>query len=435
MKLKIYLCSLILVFSSQVHAILNISITEGVDNASPIAVIPFRWSNGVVLPDADVSKIVAIDLARSGKFSPMPFKDLIARPNKPEDMHFNTWRVAGIDHVVIGSVDVLSEDRYQVRFRLFDVFKGEQVLGYSIPASRKSLRSVSHRISDYILESVTGLKGAFDTRIVYVTSQQVEKKIRYRLQVADTDGFNPQTLLTSDEPIMSPSWSPDGRQLVYVSFEGGQSEIFIHDIYTAKREKIASYRGINGSPEWSPDGKKIALTLSKDGNPDVYVMSLADRKLTRITRHWSIDTEATWMPDGGSLVFTSSRSGKPQLYQVAIDGRSRPKRLTFEGNYNANASVSNDGKMITFVQGYKNSFKIAVLHTETRLVQTLTEGSLDESPEFAPNGSMILYASQKHGQAILAAVSTDGGHKQQLMLSDGEVREPSWASSKAASGK
>lgn len=430
MKLKIYSYTFLLMFSVQVQAVLNISITQGVNDASPIAVIPFKWSNGAVLTDADVSKIVSLDLARSGKFSPMPFEDLIAKPSKPEDMHFNTWRVAGIDHVVIGSVEVQDENRFQVRFRLFDVFKGEQILGYSLPATKASLRSVSHKISDYILESITGLKGAFDTRIVYITSRQIDKKIQYRMQVADTDGFNPQTLLTSDEPIMSPTWSPDGSQLVYVSFEGGQSEIYSHNIYTAKREKISSFKGINGSPEWSPDGTRIALTLSKDGNPDIYVMSLSDRKLTRITRHWAIDTEATWVPDGKSLVFTSSRSGKPQLYKIALDGKSRPKRLTFEGDYNANASISHDGAMIAFVQGYKNSFKIAVLHNDSRLVQTLTDGPLDESPEFSPNGSMILYASQNQGQAILAAVSTDGVHKQQLMLSDGEVREPSWASSK-----
>lgn len=429
MKSKIY-GLILLLFSAQIHAVLNISITQGVESASPIAVIPFTWSSSPVLVDADVSNIVILDLARSGKFSPMPVEDLIAKPAKPEDVHFNTWRVAGIDHVVIGSVEKQGENQFQVKFRLFDVFKGEQVLGYSIPATRESLRSVSHKISDYILESITGLKGAFDTRIVYVTSQQIDKKIQYRLQVADTDGYNPQTLLTSDEPIMSPTWSPDGSHLVYVSFEKGHSEIYSHNIYTAKREKISSYTGINGAPEWSPDGTRLALTLSKDGNADVYVMSLADKKLTRITRHWAIDTEATWMPDGKSLVFTSSRSGKPQLYKIAIDGDSRPQRLTFEGDYNANATISNDGTMIAFVQGYKNSFKIAVLHTGTRLIQTLTDGPLDESPEFAPNSSMILYASQKQGKAILAAVSTDGGHKQQLMLSDGEVREPSWASSK-----
>lgn len=430
MKLKVYIGIVLLFLSLHVHAVLDISITQGVDSASPIAIIPFKWVGVEVIADADVSKIVSIDLARSGKFSPMPVADLIAKPVRPEDVHFNTWRVAGIDHVVIGSVEKLGGDQFQVKFRLFDVFKGEQILGYSIPANQDTLRSVSHKISDYILESITGLKGAFDSRIVYVTSAQQNKKMQYRLQVADTDGFDPKTLLTSDEPIMSPTWSPDGTRLVYVSFEEGHSQVFIHNIYTAKREEIAAFSGINGSPEWSPDGAHVALTLSKDGNPDVYVMSLAGKKLKRITRHWAIDTEATWMPDGKHLVFTSSRSGKPQLYKVAINGKSRPQRLTFEGDYNANASISTDGSMIAFVQGYKNSFKIAVLHTQTRLIQTLTDGPLDESPEFAPNDSMVLYASQRQGQAILAAVSTDGRHKQQLMLSDGEVREPSWASNK-----
>ena len=226
MKLKI--CGFIsLLLSMQAHAVLNISITQGVDSASPIAVIPFTWIKSPVESDADVSDIVSLDLARSGKFSPMPVEDLIAKPAKPEDVHFETWRVAGIDHVVIGSVEKQGDNLFQVKFRLFDVFKGEQVLGYSIPATKESLRSVSHKISDYILESITGLKGAFNTRIVYVTSRQVNKKVQYRLQVADTDGFNPQTLLTSDEPIMSPTWSPDGSHLVYVSFESGQSEIYV----------------------------------------------------------------------------------------------------------------------------------------------------------------------------------------------------------------
>lgn len=443
MKFKVYVATLVaLLISTPVLAVLDISITEGVDSASPIAIIPFKWSkSGQVMtaaqipPDSNISKIVALDLARSGKFSPMPETDLIARPSSPEDMHFNTWRVAGIDHVVIGSIDVLDDDTYQVKFRLYDVFKNEQVLGYSIPATNKTLRSVAHRISDYILETITGLEGAFDSRIVYVTSKQENKKITYRLQVADTDGFNPQTLLTSDEPIMSPTWSPDGSRLVYVSFEGGQSAIYVHNIYTAQREKLSSFKGINGAPEWSPDGTQIALTLSKDGNPDVYIMSLAGKKLKRLTKHWGIDTEATWMPDGKALVFTSSRSGKPQLYKVLVNGKSRPQRLTFEGNYNANANVSRDGTMITFVQNHNNAFKVAVLHIKTGLIQALTNGPLDESPEFSPNGNMILYASQNQGQAILAAVSTDGRHKHQLMLTDGEVREPSWASSKNASNK
>jgi TolB protein len=330
----------------------------------------------------------------------------------------------------------MGDEQYKVNFRLFDILKGEQLLGYSFSATKSSLRSIAHRISDHIIENLTGLAGAFDARIAYVTAKHVMskqgpgKKIKYYLQVADTDGYNPQTLLASDEPIMSPVWSPDGKHMVYVSFEHAKPEIYIHDIYTAKRKLITSFTGINGAPVWSPDGKKLALTLSKDGNPDIYILNISDKSLRRITKHWGIDTEAAWMPDGQSLIFTSNRSGKPQLYRVSLESNSRPQRLTFEGKYNANASVSKDGAMIAFVQGENNVFRIAVLHADTRFIQVLTDGPLDESPEFAPNGSMILYASQHKGKAVLAAVSTDGRHKQRLALSEGQVREPAWSSAR-----
>lgn len=412
-------------FSQAANAVLKIDITEGIEGATPIAVIPFQWNSGTRLKDSDISGIVSSDLARSGKFSPVAEKNLLARPQRPEDIHFKTWRVAGVDHLVIGSVQMTANDMYKVEFRLFNVYRGEQVLGYSINATSATLRSTAHQISDLIFEKLTGLPGAFDSRIAYVTSSG--KPVEYRLQVADTDGYNPQTLLTSKEPIMSPVWSPDGSSVAYVSFESGMSAIYIHDIHKGTRDKIASFKGINSAPAWSPDGKSIAMTLSKDGNADIYIISLKTRALRRLTSHWSIDTEPSWMPDSKSLVFTSSRSGKPQLYELSLDMGSRPKRLTFEGNYNANASVSADGKMIAFVHGVNNSYKIAVLNTDTRVMQVLTDGPLDESPDFAPNGTMILYASQYKGRAVLAAVSTDGRQKQRLALSDGDVREPSWA--------
>jgi TolB protein len=412
-------------FSQAANAVLKIDITEGIEGATPIAVIPFQWNSGTRLKDSDISEIVSSDLARSGKFSPVAEKNLLARPQRPEDIHFKTWRVAGVDHLVIGSVQMTANDMFKVEFRLFNVYRGEQVLGYSINATSATLRSTAHQISDLIFEKLTGLPGAFNSRIAYVTSS--DKPVEYRLQVADTDGYNPQTLLTSKEPIMSPVWSPDGSSVAYVSFESGQSAIYIHDIHKGTRDKIASFKGINSAPAWSPDGKSIAMTLSKDGNADVYIISLKTRALRRLTSHWSIDTEAAWMPDSKSLVFTSSRSGKPQLYELSLDMGSRPKRLTFEGNYNANASVSPDGKVIAFVHGVNNSYKIAVLYTDTRVMQVLTDGPLDESPDFAPNGTIILYASQDNGRAVLAAVSTDGRQKQRLALSDGDVREPSWA--------
>ena len=430
--MKKYFLGLILsAVCSVSHAVLKIEITQGVEGSLPIAVVPFQWSGGVRLAEADVSAIIASDLARSGRFSPLPEKNLIAYPKQPEDVHFQSWRMIGVDHLVIGGIKQEAENQYQVHFRLFDVLKGEQVLGYNFAATRGSLRSVAHRISDHIIKALTGLPGAFDARIAYVTSSQKPgKKVEYLLQAADTDGFNPQNLLTSSEPIMSPVWSPDGTRLAYVSFEHDVAEIFVHDIHTAKREQVSKFKGINGAPAWSPDGTRLAITLSKDGNPDVYVLNLKSRSLKRVTTHWSIDTEAVWMPDGRSLIFTSSRSGSPQLYKISVEGDDKPQRLTFEGKYNANASVSRDGKTISFVHGENNSFRIAVLYLDTGLMQLLTDGPLDESPEFSPNGSMILYASQYQGRPVLAAVSTDGRHKQRLGMSDGDVREPAWSSVK-----
>ncbi len=424
---KIIIALFCLSFTSVAQAVLKIDITEGFEGALPIAVIPFQWNGSAKIANADVSAIIMSDLARSGKFSPVAEKDLIARPQKLADVHYKTWRIAGMDHIVIGSVDKQSDGSYQVEFRLIDILKARQVLGYSFKATDKTLRAVAHQISDYIFTQITGLPGAFSTRIAYVTLKRDKNVYKSRLQVSDTDGYNPQTLLTSDEPIMSPAWSPDGSQLAYVSFESGQAEIFTHNIRTGVRKSRARFKGLNGSPAWSPDGKKLSMTLSKDGNPDIYILDLASGKLQRVTNHWSIDTEAVWMPDGKSLIYTSSRSGKPQLYKQSITGKSKPERLTYEGGYNASASISPDGKFVTYVHGEGNIYRIAVLELATRSSRILTDGPLDESPEYAPNNSMILFASQEKRQAVLAAVSVDGRQKQRLAFTDGEVREPSWA--------
>lgn len=424
---KIIIGLFCLSFTSLAQAVLKIDITEGFEGALPIAVIPFQWNGSAKVANADVSAIVMSDLARSGKFSPVAEKDLIARPQKLADVHYKTWRIAGMDHIVMGSVTKQADGNYQVQFRLIDILKAKQVLGYSFSATDKTLRGVAHQISDYIFTHITGLPGAFSTRIAYVTLKRDSKSYKSRLQVSDTDGYNPQTLLTSDEPIMSPAWSPDGSELAYVSFEGGQAEIFTHNIRTGVRKSRSKFKGLNGSPAWSPDGKKLVMTLSKDGNPDIYILNLASNKLQRVTSHWSIDTEAVWLPDGKSIVYTSSRSGKPQLYRQSVSGKSKPERLTYEGGYNASASVSADGKSVAYVHGEGNIYRIAVLELSTKSSRILTDGPLDESPVYAPNNSMILFASQEKRQAVLAAVSVDGRQKQRLAFSDGEVREPSWA--------
>ena len=413
--------------ASTTQAALKIEITGGFEGALPIAVIPFKWKGSVKAVNGDVSSIILSDLARSGKFSPLAEKDLIARPHELSDVHYKTWRIAGMDHIVIGDVTLQPDGKYQVQFRLIDILKGKQVLGYSFSATRETLRNVAHQISDLIFTHITGLPGAFNTRISYVTVQRNKAGISSRLQVSDTDGYNPQTLLTSDQPVMSPAWSPDGSELAYVSFEGGQAEIFTHNVRSGIRKSRAKFKGLNGSPSWSPDGRKLVMTLSKDGNPDIYVLNLSNNKLKRITNHWAIDTEAVWMPDGKAIIYTSSRSGKPQLYKQAVAANSKPERLTFEGAYNASASASADGKYIAYVHGEGNVYRVAILELATKSSRILTDGPLDESPEFAPNNSMILFASQDNRKAVLSSVSVDGRHKQRLAFSDGEVREPSWA--------
>ena len=427
MRKIIVLMTCLLLGTQSAFAVLRVEITKGAEGAAPIAVIPFERKGQALSAPVDVSAIIAADLQRSGKFAPLEEDKLVARPQSLEAVNYKLWRLAGIDHLVIGQVTVLAPQQYEVQFRLIDVFKGAQVLGYQFKADDNSIRGIAHHISDLIYEQITGQKGAFDTWIAYVTAERkVGTQPVYKLEVADTDGYNPRTVLTSKQPIMSPSWSPDGSRLAYVSFEGRRSEIFIQHLLTRERKKVTSFEGINGAPVWSPDGKKLALTLSKGGNPDIYVIDLGNGRLKQITRHWGIDTEPSWMPDGDELVFTSSRAGKPQLYRIGLDG-DRARRLTFEGDYNANAEISPDGKSMAFVQGEGNIFRIVLMDLQTGFTQVLTDGPLDESPSFAPNGSMILYAAQADGRGVLAAVSTDGRFKQRLVLSEGDVCEPTWA--------
>ncbi|MCP5414463.1 MAG: Tol-Pal system beta propeller repeat protein TolB [Chromatiaceae bacterium] len=413
-----------------VHAsTLTIEITQGLEGALPIAVVPFAWRGDASTPPAhEVGGVVSADLQRSGRFKPLPTSQMLARPTRGEEVDFRDWRALNVENLVVGEVTPNGPGGYLVKFYLYDVFRGEQVTGYSLPTTVRDLRATAHHIADIIYETLTGQPGAFATRIAYVTSERSgkDKKETVELRIADADGYGPQTIVSSSEPIMSPAWSPDGRQIAYVSFENAQPSIWVQELLTGKREKLTSFKGINGAPAWSPDGRFLALTLSKDGNPDIFVMDIARRSLRALTRHGAIDTEPAWAPDGKSLVFTSDRGGSPQIYKVSVSG-GEASRVSFEGSYNARASFAPDGRMLTMVTRVDGQYRIATLDLATRDYRVMSTGRLDESPSFAPNGSMIIYATRVNDKGVLAAVSTDGRVQQRLRLQEGDVREPVWS--------
>ena len=421
--------ALLLPFGSAQAQGLDIGMVQGRDGALPITIVPMPYLGTSVAPDTDIAAVIRADLNRSGQFRALSEQDVIEKPIRGSEIKFPTWRVLKQDFVVVGRVLDNPDGGYRVEYELWDVAKQERLLGLAVGGRARGMRDVAHQIADQIYEKILGVRGAFWTRIAYVTANGVGGNIQYALMVADSDGFNPQTVVRSREPLLSAAWSPDGRKLAYVSFERGNSTIYIQEIATGAREVVASFRGINGAPAFSPDGRRLALTLSRTGNPEIYVMDLASKNLTQVTRHYGIDTEAVWSADGQSLVFTSDRAGKPQLYQVPASGGDAT-RLSFQGDSNAKASISFDGKKIAMAQGNGNVYRIAVLDRSfggSGRWQTLSPGNLDESPSFAPNASMLLYATKEGSRGVLYAVSADGRVRQRLVLADGDVREPAWS--------
>ena len=408
-------------------AVIQIRVTKSTEAKQLIAISPFGWQHGGESPPADIAAIVADDLARSGLFEPIPFDSLPSRPFRHDQINFQDWRLLGPGNLVIGNITPSLDGEYVVEFQLYDVLRSRQVAGYQLTASKQAMRRVAHQIADQIYLKLTGTRGAFDTRVAYVTEVRSDDgESRYLLNVADVDGHNEHVILDSARPVMSPSWSPDGKKLAYVSFESDQPRIFVQKIASGEREEIASFPGINGAPAFSPDGRNLAMTLSKDGNPEIYVMDLQTRRFRRVTHNDAIDTEPSWSPDGKSLVFTSDRGGKPQIYRAVVDG-GRPERITFEGDYNARAVHSPDGTKLALVHRDQGRYRIGVLDMENGALQVLTESDLDESPSFAPNGSMILYATTDGPSPVLAAVSPDGRMHQRLAVQTGGVREPAWS--------
>jgi TolB protein len=429
--IRTFLVCGLLFSAANAHAILNIEVTEGVEGALPIAVVPFGWSGPAALPQ-EIDAIVRSDLARSGRFAPLAVGKLPALPQDIISVNFAQWRglPQSPESLVVGRVRPRESGGYVVEFQLLDVPRGIRLEGYSIPASAEQLRRVAHQISDIVYKALTGERGAFDTSIAYVMETRMNGKRRYQLAFADADGYNEQVILTSVQPLMSPTWSPDGKRLAYVSFEEGRPIVYTQELTTGRRNRIAAYPGINSAPAFSPDGRKLALTLSREGSPDIFVLDLATNALTRITRSMAIDTEPVWAPDGRSLVFTSDRGGRPQLYRIAMQSGApvgSEERITFEGDYNARARFSPDGSKIAMVSGEGNRFRIALMDLATGNVRLITNSRLDESPSFAPNGSMVMYATGVGNRGVLEAVSVDGGAHQRLDLTKGDVREPAWS--------
>ncbi len=407
------------------YAALDIRITQGVEQALPIAIVPFSLSQPGSPAPVNLAGIIADDLTRSGRFNVMDEGDLPQRPNRFEAIQFGDWRKLGMENLLIGALNRTADGDYEVSFRLVDVYREKQIAGLRIRTRSNQLRRTAHQIADIVFEELTDIKGVFATRIAYITVKKLSGQEIYALQISDSDGYNPQILLESTEPLLSPAWSPDGKRLAYVSFENKNSAIYVQDIISGMRSKVAANSGINSAPSWSPDGSRLAMTLSKDGNPEVYVLYLDNKLLQRITNNPAIDTEPAWSVDGERLVFTSDRGGSPQIYETEVSGRN-VKRLTFEGGYNARPSYSPDGKYLVMVHGVEGAYRIAILDVRSHHVSVLTGSQLDESPSFSPNGNMIIYATADSHGTGLAAVSVDGSIQQQFSRQDEEVREPSW---------
>jgi TolB protein len=409
------------------HAQLDIDIVNGNASALPIAVIPFGFDGASVPPESNPGEIERADLARSGQFRTLPKNDIVEFPTRQSEVKFATWRLLKQDWLVVGRMADGDGGSLRVEWELFDVASQSLKANGTISGQRSGLRDIAHQVADAIYEKILGVRGAFWTRIAYITATgTLPKNASYALMVADSDGYNPQVVVRSREALLSPAWSQDGKRIAYVSFESGNSAIYVQDLGTGSRQVVSSSRGINSAPAWSPDGNRLAVSLSKGGNPDIYILDLASRQTTQVTRHFAIDTEPRWAPDGQTLYFTSDRSGKPQIYQVSPGG-GEPTRVTFTGQYNASPSVVDaKGIKLAMVQGNGNVYRIAVLDRATSQSTLVSPGSQDEAPSFAPNGSMLLYAASEGIRGVLYAASADGRVRQRLGLAEGDVREPAW---------
>lgn len=429
-KINILLFFLLMAFPFSAYAILSMELTRGVTGAIPIAVVPFALPGDK--PPHDVPQIVANDLQNSGRFKVFGREAVKVFPSDVRDVSADYFRRLGTNNVVVGKIQSLSNNTFEVSFQLIDLYrnsgKAGVLLSKKFVAPTNELRAVAHRISDLIYQQITGVRGVFSTKIAYVVVQQSENGVkRYILEVSDQDGYNPRPLLNSPEPIMSPAWSPSGKQIAYVSFEKRHAGIYLQDIVTGSRHLLSEFPGINGAPAWSPDGKKLALVLSKSGAPNIYIIDIATRALKQVTRDFYINTEPAWSADGKSILYTSNRSGGPQIYQLSLaDGTTT--RLTYDGDYNARASFARDRKHIAMIHRVSGFYNIGLLNLDAGTIRVLNNTVGDSaSPSMAPNGSMILYDTFYRGRNVLAMVSSDGRVQLFLPARDGAAQDPAWS--------
>jgi len=417
--LKTLVASCLIAAGTAAQAQLNVLVTGVGSTQFPIATATF--ANEANSP-AQISAIVRQDLARSGKFTNI---DAGATPvSETDSVDLGSWKAKGADAFVSGSVNRLPNGQYEVRFRLYDTVKQENLGGLSLVSPESGLRMSAHKVADYIYAKLLGDRGVFATRLSYV----IKTGGRYQLQISDSDGQDARIALSSPEPIISPAWSPDGTKVAYVSFEKKKPVVYIHDLPTGKRVIVSNQKGNNSAPAWSPDGRKLAVALSTTGNTKIFQVNADGSGLRRLSLGSTIDTEPTYSPDGNTIYFTSDRGGAPQIYKMSANGESagQAQRVTFTGNYNTSPRVSPDGKQIAYISRVGGGFKLYLLDLASGTATGLTDTTQDESPSFAANGQYILYATQVNGRGVLAAVSTDGRTRQVLSLQGGSVREPSW---------
>jgi TolB protein len=419
--------ALLVALTGTADAQLEFEITDFVGKRTPVAIVPFGFEGETPAAPFDIDDVIAADLNRSGRFRPIPETDMLQKPIASVDVDFDDWSILGVEAVVIGKITQTGANAYSVQFQAFDVFKREQLVGYRMPASRGTMRQVAHRAADMIYEKLTGIPGVFGTKVAYVSAEGSEAARNFALIVSDMDGENQFTIMESTDPIMSPAWSPDSRQLAYVSFENSVSTIFVQTLRTGNRIKVSSRAGINGAPSFSPDGRKLVLTLGGvDGNLDIHILDLGTRELTRLTTNRAIDTEGTWSPDGQTIFFTSDRSGGPQVYRINVNGGS-PERVTFEGSYNARPRLSPDGSKLALVTLDRGNYRVGVFDLEDQELLVLSAGQQDESPSFAPNSDSLIYATRQGRNGVLEMVSADGLVRQRLGSGRGDIREPVWS--------